>query len=162
MITYVDTSLLIKLLVEEHGSQEAAQLWDRADTLATGRLTYSRRRSRSRRRIASNASTTTLNEPPDRGLEHLWDQCHVIEIDEAVASQAALLARAEQLRGYDAVHLAAALSIHATVIASADRDLCRAAGACGLHVADPTASDEREMAPPRISPQKVREVTRRR
>ena len=146
MITYVDTSVLIKLLVEEHGSPEAAQLWDRADTLATCRLTYveataALAAAHRAKRLDDDAERTSR-----RGLEHLWDQCYVIEIDEAVASQAALLARAEQLRGYDAVHLAAALSIHATVMASADRDLCRAAAARGLHVADPTASSEPETA----------------
>jgi uncharacterized protein len=143
VITYVDTSVLIKMLVGEHGSPEAAQLWDRADTVATCRLTYVETTAA----LAAAHGAERLDEDAERaarrGLEHLWDQCYVVEADEALASQAALLARAEQLRGYDAVHLAAALSIHAVVLASADRDLCRAAAARGLYVADPTATSER-------------------
>ena len=34
MITYVDTSSLLKLLIQEPGSQQVALLWDTADALA--------------------------------------------------------------------------------------------------------------------------------
>ena len=34
MITYVDTSSLLKLIVEEPGSDRAALIWDTADALA--------------------------------------------------------------------------------------------------------------------------------
>lgn len=46
------------------------------------------------------------------------------------------LAEEESLRAYDAVHLAAALTVEATVLSSADADLT-AAGRRGLHVAKP-------------------------
>jgi hypothetical protein len=47
------------------------------------------------------------------------------------------LAGREALRGYGAVHLAAALAVRADVVASADGDLCEAARRNGLHVANP-------------------------
>jgi hypothetical protein len=48
------------------------------------------------------------------------------------------LAEAERLRGYDAVHLAAAIEIGADVVASSDHDLLRAADRARIHTADPT------------------------
>jgi hypothetical protein len=53
--------------------------------------------------------------------------------DELVAI-AADLADNEGLRGYDAVHLAAALTVDATVLSSADSALCAAAARRGLHI----------------------------
>jgi uncharacterized protein len=56
-----------------------------------------------------------------------------------VAAGLSDLAEAAALRGYDAVHLAAALLTGAAVFAGADRGLGEAALARGRHVADPTA-----------------------
>ena len=47
------------------------------------------------------------------------------------------LAEHEALRGYDAVHLGAALLVGATVFSSADTHLCGAAARRGLHIANP-------------------------
>ena len=38
MITYVDTSTLLKLLIDEDGSDRAERVWDAADTLASVNL----------------------------------------------------------------------------------------------------------------------------
>ena len=58
-------------------------------------------------------------------------------ITDGLIGQAAELAESEMLRGYDAVHLAAALTIGAEVLTSADIALCAAAERHGLHVANP-------------------------
>ena len=50
---------------------------------------------------------------------------------------AADLAEDEHLRGYDAVHLAAALTVEAEILTSADTALCEAAERRGLHIANP-------------------------
>ncbi len=50
-----------------------------------------------------------------------------MEVSEALIVGAADLAEAEALRGYGAVHLAAAVTVGATVFASADSELCAAA-----------------------------------
>jgi predicted nucleic acid-binding protein len=68
----------------------------------------------------------------------------IVEPREAVVLPAALLVAAHGLRGYDAVQLASALSIHvrlddpdALVFVSADHSLSEAARAEGLATADP-------------------------
>ena len=35
MITYVDTSSLLKLLIDEDGSEQVGRLWDSADVVAS-------------------------------------------------------------------------------------------------------------------------------
>jgi uncharacterized protein len=59
-----------------------------------------------------------------------------IEVTAALAQSAGDLAEVHGLRGYDAVHLAAAVLIAADVVVSADAELLRAAIASGLAVID--------------------------
>ena len=70
-------------------------------------------------------------------LADLFEEVTFVEITDALIADAAELAEAEALRGYDAVHLAAALVVEATVLSSADVALCDAAQRRGLHVANP-------------------------
>ncbi len=139
MITYVDTSVLIKVIIEETGSDAAAELWEASDVLAVVRIGYvearaalaaARRGERLTARQLGSAKAT---------LDGLWSQLTVVEVTEGLVDDAAELAEVERLRGYDAVHLAAAMEISADVVTSADNDLLRAAARVGLHTADPTA-----------------------
>ena len=127
MITYVDTSTLIKLLIVEVGTPEAAAIWDEPDTLVTAAVF--------RGAVA--------------GLEVLWSQLSVVEVDEDLMRLAGDLATTHGLRGYDAVHLAAAHLVGAEVFSSADRRLCGAASTSGFHVANPVdaASPQIEASP---------------
>jgi predicted nucleic acid-binding protein len=70
-------------------------------------------------------------------LAALLDEITFVEITEDLASAAGDVAEAEELRGYDAMHLAVALAVGATVFTSADAALCEAAHRRGLHVANP-------------------------
>lgn len=61
----------------------------------------------------------------------------LVEITESLVDDAAALAEDEALRGDNALHVAAALTVEATVLTSADDDLCAAGLRRGLHVANP-------------------------
>ena len=141
MISYVDTSTIIKLLVDEVGTAEAAAIWDVADTLVTVRIAHVEARAalaaaRRHRRITATVLRDAL-----AGLEVLWSQLSVVEVDEELMRLAGDLAETHNLRGYDAVHLAAAHLVGAGVFSSADRRLCDAASASGFHVANPISTD---------------------
>jgi uncharacterized protein len=71
------------------------------------------------------------------GLDVLWSQVSVVEIDDTLMRLAGDLAARHSLRGYDAVHLAAANVVGADVFSSADRRLCEAASSTGFHIANP-------------------------
>lgn len=70
-------------------------------------------------------------------IAHLTGDIHLVEVTDELMAVAAELAEAQGLRGYDSVHLAAALFVGATVLTSADVALCDAAHRRGLHVANP-------------------------
>lgn len=137
MITYVDTSTLIKLLIDEPGTAAAAVIWDRPDVLASVRVAHVEARAALAAARRQERITAAVLRSAVAGLEVLWSQVSVVEIDEDLMRLAGDLATQHALRGYDAVHLAAAHVVGADVFSSADRHLCDAASADGFHVANP-------------------------
>lgn len=137
MITYVDTSTLLKLIIDEDGSDRAATIWASADAVASVNLIVVEARAalaaaRRGRRLTGSQHTIAVTE-----LGALIGDLHIVSVTDELVASAAELADLEGLRGYDAVHLAAALTLEATVLSSADTDLCAAATRRGLHVANP-------------------------
>jgi uncharacterized protein len=70
-------------------------------------------------------------------LVALVEELTIVEITEDLIVDAAELAEREALRGSDAVHLAAALTVGADLVTSADAAVCDAAERRGLAVANP-------------------------
>ena len=108
MIAYFDTSAVMPLLVAEVGSDRAAALWDGADRVASARLVYSEAR-------VALAQAERLDRPTARQLreavtefESLFEEIELVEVDAVLARRAGDLAEVRQLRGFGAVHLAAA------------------------------------------------------
>jgi len=142
VITYVDTSTLLKLLIEEQGSVRAAVIWDSAAVVAAARVVHVEARAA----LAAAARGRRLSPVQLRRtkteLVGLWQQFTIVEITEGLVDLAGDLAEQERLRDYDAIHLAAALQIGADLLTSADSDLCAAATRRGLHVANPIDDDD--------------------
>jgi predicted nucleic acid-binding protein len=140
VITYVDTSTLLKLIIDEQGSDRAALIWSSADAVASVTLITVEARAA----IAAAARGRRLTAIQARDavgeLDALLRVLYLMPVTDELVAAAAELAAVEGLRGYDAVHLAAALDIRATVFGSADTTLCAAAERRGLHVANPLIS----------------------
>lgn len=136
MITYVDTSIMIKLLVEDEVDRRVAvELWMQSDHVACAEIGYVEARAalaaaHRRQRIDDAGLDVAKNE-----FESLWKQVSVVKVDAALIRAAADLAESEALRGYDALHLAAAMVARAAIVASADRELAKAAHGRGFAVA---------------------------
>jgi uncharacterized protein len=137
VITYVDTSTLLKLVVDEEGSESADLIWDAADALASVRLIVVEARAALASARRRGRLTVAQHRDAKAALGSLVDDLHLVEVFDELVTDAAELAEAEGLRGYDAVHLAAALLVGASVLTSADDALCDAASRRGLHVANP-------------------------
>jgi uncharacterized protein len=143
VIAYFDTSALIPLLVEEPGSLRAGRVWDVADHVTSVRLIYTEARTALAQaarlgRLASADLPATLEE-----LEELYGQLDLLEVDDVLVRRAGALAQHHALRGYDAIHLAAAERVRGdtTIMVAGDGDLCAAAGALGLAVVDTHVDD---------------------
>jgi uncharacterized protein len=137
MILYLDTSALVKLVVDELQSEEV-DAWTRAaDDVATSVITLPEAASAvgraHRTRRLSDAEATRLRDD----LMHLWGRLLHVTADE---DRSAGMAWSHGLRGMDAIQLAAARTLADAVGAdglafcSFDRELCEAAIAEGLIV----------------------------
>jgi predicted nucleic acid-binding protein len=137
VITYVDTSTLLKLLIEEGGSERAGLIWDTAESLTSAALVVVEGRAALATAERSGRLTRAELTRANVDLAELIEEMSLVEITEELIELAAGLAEDEQLRGYDAMHLAAALTVEAEILTSADAALCDAAERRGLHVANP-------------------------
>ena len=140
MIVYFDTSALIKLLIDERGSDRAVELWQRADIAVASQLVYVEARAA----LAAAHRGTRLDDSgldhARAGLEALQAELRLVAVDDALARVAGDLAEQHGLRGYDAVHLASALAINAddVLLATWDRHLSEAAVATGTLIVNET------------------------
>jgi len=124
---------------DEPGSELAAELWDRAESVVSSQLIYPEARATAAaahrgRRITS----ATLRRAVDT-IDGLCTELEVIGLDQDLARTAGDLAEVHGLRGYDAVHLATALRIEvdSMLVATWDGDLARAAVDAGCSVSPP-------------------------
>lgn len=137
MITYVDTSTLLKRLLVEEGSDRADVIWESADVLASAVIVIVEARAALAAADRARRLTAADHRAAKAELTDLLEEVTFVEITDELIADAADLAETDALRGYDAVHLAAAVAIGATVLTSADEALCDAAERHGLRVANP-------------------------
>ena len=135
-IVYLDTSALVKLVVDEPGSALAAALWDGADLVVTSRLADAEVRAvLAGGRRAGRLDDEAAQDATD-AWDRLWPGLHVLELLPEVTAAAAALVDLHPLRAADALHLASALELRSPdlVVAVWDEHLAAAARAEGLHV----------------------------
>ena len=110
-IVYFDSSALVKLFVEEQGSDQAAELWDRCDAPVSSRLAYPEVRAS----IAAARRDHRLDDGDEQRAvelwEQFWDAVRVVAFTGPVSAHAGALAGTHGLRGADAVHLASAAAV---------------------------------------------------
>ncbi len=148
MIVYLDTSALVKLYVEEDGSDDVAKWVAAARFVATSRVAYPEARAALARRRREGGLTAGALRGAVRDLDRDLGRYVVVELDTAIAASAGDLAERRALRGFDALHLASALSLEAyfrptPAFVAFDRKLTLAAAAEGLVVEFAVPRDDR-------------------
>lgn len=139
MNLYIDTSAVIKRHVQEANSNDVRGWVDSAVAVGTGLLTRAEVSSGINRlyrmKLLDDASfSLALSE-----FRNNWDTYHRIPITEQIVSRADFLICQFVLRGYDAVHLACALTWQeilqmSVTLATFDSQLQTAAKEAGLSV----------------------------
>jgi uncharacterized protein len=134
---YFETSALVKLFLEEPEAEDARDLWDDADLVSVALIAYPEARSALASAQRSHRISGAELEGAERKLNRLWTQTQVIDFDEGLAVSAGDAAERFGLRGYDAVHLATAVTLRdeSLLVATWDADLRTAALNAGLRVA---------------------------
>ncbi len=140
VIAYFDTSAVVPLLIAETGSRIAGTVWDSADRIVSIRLVYPEARAALAQAERLDRLTARDLRRAVSELDSRFEEMDLVEIDDALAHLAGEKAEEHALRGYDAVHLAAALRVHDpdVVLIAGDRALVGAANSEGLAVAQLT------------------------
>jgi predicted nucleic acid-binding protein len=139
-VVYFDSSALVKLVVQEPGSDVAAQLWDGCDAALSSRLAHPEVRAALAALARNGALASATVGEIERDWQRYWSAVQPVELTSAVERAAGELAGEHALRGADAVHLASALAVGADqlVVAAWDRRLHAGARRAGLAVAPAT------------------------
>jgi predicted nucleic acid-binding protein len=146
MIVYLDASALVKRYAAEASSRAVGQLITTAEVLGTSLVT----RAEVSAALAKAVRTLALSEQQSRVALHTfraqWTDLARLQITETTVERADALAWQYGLRGYDAVHLAAALVWQETImepvtLATFDRQLWQSGQASRLAVWPPNLAE---------------------
>lgn len=140
MIHFLDTSALVKRYVTEPGSAEVRALFRRKRPIAVARIASAELAAAVARQHREGAVTETIRDAILARLNRDFAQLAVVEIRVAMLARVPALVVRWPLRGYDAVQLAAALTLHAngaaTTLWSSDGNLVAAALGKGLRATE--------------------------
>ena len=128
MLTYVDSSAIVKLILDEHESERlAAHLF--GSHLATSAL--------SRIEVSRAVARVSVDDPSDR-IKAVLSAFNIRAVDDEIVASAATLEPAST-RSLDAIHLATALGFEAELeqFVAYDRRLLGAAQSHGIATAAP-------------------------
>ena len=139
MIVYLDASALVKRYIAEDGSPEVNALITQADSTVTNLI--------SRAEVAAAIMRASRMEIINRedALQAIkvfrseWENLQRLPVTEATVARADSLIRNYDLRGYDAVHMAAALIwqeaiVETITMATYDHNLWNVARKAGLDI----------------------------
>lgn len=138
MILYFDTSALLKAYVQENGSKEVIALMDEGDNLfGSVILTKVEMASAIQRAIRATGSSSANATIAWQDFLDDWQAFTRLRVTTGIIERAADIAWKHGLRGYDSLHLAAALlwqeSLDANVVFAAfDQELLQASQKAGL------------------------------
>lgn len=137
MIVYLDSSALVKRYVVERGSEGVEQLVPEAEALGTALVSRAEVVAALGKAIRVGALDAEEALQARETFEEEWPDLVRLAISERVVERAAEAAWDHSLRGYDALHLAAAntwkdLLQRPVALATFDRRLWQAAGDEGL------------------------------
>lgn len=140
MILYLDTSSLIKLYLFELGWEAVEGLIDQSQRVATSLVTYAEGRATLARARRGGRLTTAELRTATNSFETRWSTYSITDVGEPVVRFAGDLAEKHVLRGFDAIHLASAITLQrelgeGVTFSAADGRLMSAASAEGLLVA---------------------------
>ena len=139
MIVYLDTSSLVKLYVEEAGSEIIRDIARRATVIAASKIAYAEARAAFARKQRDDGFPIKALRKVVEDLDRDWENYFIIEVTDGIIRAAGDIAEKYFLRGFDSIHLASAVNLKGKIrgevyFSSADSKLNRAAGKEGIKV----------------------------
>lgn len=129
VIAYFDTSAVVPLIISEASTERCTRLWNESSRVVSVRLLYPEARAALAKARRMGRLTSAQLAQAVQELNSIISEVDHIEVT-------ADLAQAHDLRGHDAVHLAAtmALADGDLVVVTGDADLAAAAAEIGIAV----------------------------
>jgi predicted nucleic acid-binding protein len=128
-------------VIAENGSELVSELWATPHPGVSSILVYPEGRAALAAARRGDRLTAAAHKRSLEDFELLHRELSLVSVDVQLAREAGELAEKFALRGYDAVHLASALSAGDTItLVSWDEDLRRAAARNGCALAPPTST----------------------
>lgn len=136
-LAYLDTSILVKLYVQEPDSQRVAELVEETKAAATSLVACAEARAAFARLHREGAFSPEEYDRLVSAFRKDWVEYLMVYPTQEVVFRAGALAEKHGLRGFHAIHLASALTLRdelsrRIVFSSADRKLQEASTAEGL------------------------------
>lgn len=107
-VLFLDSSALVKLYIEEPGQDATIEAVQAASSVVVSALALPEAASAFFRRAETGVITKAQANEALNALHGDWTDLERVALDDAVATEAAVLARAKGLKGADAVQLATA------------------------------------------------------
>ena len=106
MILYLDTSSVVKLYFDEPDTDAVVRLVSSARVVATSVVAYAEIRATIARRRRERLTGSAAAAMAVRQFDADWESFLAIDVTDALARSAGVLADRHGLRGFDAIHLA--------------------------------------------------------
>jgi len=139
LIIYLDTSALIKLYIQEAGSAQVREQVNQADLSGTIDLTKVEMAAAFAKAVRMRVISSPDLQTAWRDFSTQWPFLYQLDVSEALRERAIQNIWDHPLRGYDAMHLAAALIWQETfgeeiVLGTFDKALWQAGAESGLQI----------------------------
>ena len=141
-MTYLDTSALVKHFVAEKGSDRVREIVSAGEPAATSKIGYAEVHAALARRRREGGLSTRQYTTACRNFEENWQTYVKVDLQDEVLLLARDLIKRRPFRGFDAIHLASALTLgrelgEPMTFIAADARLLDAAEAETLRVLNP-------------------------
>ena len=111
MIVYIDTSDLVKLYVDESGSDAIKEIVHKATVISTSKVAYAEARSAFVRKQRDDGFSAKVLRKIVEDFNREWESYFLIEVTDGLIRSAGDIAEKHLLRGFDSIHLASAINL---------------------------------------------------
>ena len=137
MIVYIDTSDLVKLYVDESGSDAIKEIVRKATVISTSKVAYAEARAAFARKQRDGGFSFKVLRKIVEDFNREWESYFLIEVTDGLIRSAGDIAEKHLLRGFDSIHLASAINLKNKIgsevyFSSTDEKLNQAAGKEGI------------------------------
>ena len=112
MILFCDTSALLKLFIDEQGSDSMIEASSSSEGIAVCRITWAESMAAFARRTRFKGASESGLDQARSMFEKAWPDFVIADVTQPLVEKAGMYAEAFALRGYDSVQLAAAHQLH--------------------------------------------------